>query len=122
RGFGNVLTFMPELVIPDPTKTLKNDAIRPWAGSWRKVFRPKLEEFAREQGIAMDVPWNKLPAAHRKMLLEGAEGFRGVMPFLERLKQKSYDVGNRFVVRKYQSALPCTLCGGTRLRPEALSV
>jgi excinuclease ABC subunit A len=73
RGFGNVLTFMPELVIPDPTKTLKNDAIRPWAGSWRKVFRPKLEKFAREQGIAMDVPWNKLPAAQRKLLLEGAE-------------------------------------------------
>ena len=54
------------------------------------------------------------------MLLEGGEGFRGVIPFLERRKEKSYKAGNRFLVKKYQTALPCADCGGTRLRREAL--
>ncbi len=122
KGFGNVLTFMPERIVPDPSKTLNEDAIRVWAGSWRKVFRPKLEAFAKAEGIRLDVPWKKLPAAHRTMLMHGAEGFRGAIPFLERLQRKSYDVGNRFLVRKYQVALPCRACGGTRLRSEALNV
>ncbi len=122
RGFGDVLTFDPTLIIPDENRTLRDDAIRPWAGSWKKVFGPKLEAFARERGIPMDRPWRKLPAADRKLLLEGGEGFRGAIPFLERLQKKAYDVGNRFIVKKYQTARPCSGCGGARVRPEALAV
>jgi excinuclease ABC subunit A len=122
RGFGNVLTFVPELVVPDPTRTLRQDAIRPWAGSWKRVFGPKLQAFARERKIPMDVPWERLDPRHREWLLHGADGFRGAIPFLERLQKKAYDVGNRFVVKKYQVPVPCAACGGTRLRPEALRV
>ena len=122
RGFGDVLTFMPELIVPDPTKTLRQDALRVWAGSWRKLFWPRVEKFAREQGISLDKPWASLSDAHRDMLMNGAEGFRGAIPFLKRLQSKAYDVGNRFLVKKYQTALRCTDCGGARLRREALNV
>jgi excinuclease ABC subunit A len=122
RGFGNVLTFMPDLIVPDPTLTLRQGAVRPWAGSWRKLFWPRLEKLAREQGIPLDVPWNQLRAEHRRLLMEGGEGFRGALPFLQRLQKKSYKAGNRFIVKKYQTALPCEDCRGTRLRPEALRV
>ena len=122
RGFGNVLTFTLERIVPDPGKTLREGAIDPWARSWRKLFWPRLEKLAQEHGIPLDTPWKKLAAAHRRLLIEGGEGFRGAIPFLERLQQKSYKAGNRFIVRRYQSALPCTACGGQRLRPEALRV
>ena len=122
RGFGNILKFSPELIVPDPGRTLRQGALRPWAGSWRKVFWPRLEKLARERSIPLDVPWSRLAAAHRRLLMEGGEGFRGAIPFLERLQKKSYEVGNRFVVKKYQTALPCGECGGTRLRREALRV
>jgi len=122
RGFGNVLTFAPDLVVPDPDRTLREGAIRPWAGSWRRVAWPRLEAFAREQDISLDRPWRKLSAAHRRLLLEGGQGFRGVLPFLERLQRKSYKAGNRFLVKSYQTARPCESCGGARLRPEALQV
>jgi len=122
RGFGNVLTFMPELIVPDPELTLRQGALRVWAGSLRRHFWPRLEKLAEEQGIPLDLPWRRLSAAHRRLLMEGGEGFRGAIPFLERLRRKSYKVGNRFVVKKYQSPLPCTACGGARLRPEALLV
>jgi excinuclease ABC subunit A len=122
RGFGNVLTFTADLIVPDPTKTLREGALKPWAGSWRRLAWPRVEKFAREQGIPLDQPWNRLKAEHRRWLLEGGEGFRGVIPFLERRKEKSYKIGNRFLVKKYQAALPCADCGGTRLRAEARAV
>jgi len=122
RGFGNVLTFNPDLIVPDGSKSLREGALRPWAGSWRRLAWPRVEKFARERGIPLDVPWSRLAEEHRRLLLEGGEGFRGVIPFLERRRQKSYKAGNRFLVKMYQTALPCTVCGGARLRREALAV
>jgi excinuclease ABC subunit A len=122
RGFGNVLTFTPDLIVPDPAKTLRQGALDPWARSWRSLFMPRLEKLSREQGIPLDVPWSRLSAAHRKLLMEGGEGFRGAIPFLERLQKKSYKASNRFIVKRYQTALPCEACHGARLRPESLRV
>jgi len=122
RGFGNVLTFTPDLIVPDTARTLRQGAIDPWARSWRSIAWPRLEKLSREQGVPLDVPWSKMSAAHRKLVLEGGEGFRGAIPFLERLQKKSYKAGNRFIVKRYQTALPCESCHGARLRPEALLV
>lgn len=122
RGFGNVLTLSPDLMVPDADKSLREGAIRPWAGSWRRIAWPRLEAFAQAQGIPLDRPWKRLQIAQRRLLLEGGKGFRGVIPFLERLQKKSYKAGNRFLVKSYQTARPCEACGGARLRPEALQV
>jgi excinuclease ABC subunit A len=122
RGFGDVLVFDPDLVVPDPDLTLREGAIDPWAGSWRRVFAPRLEKLAGEEGFSLDVPWRKLSAAHRRLLLHGGPSFRGAIPFLERRKQKSYKAGNRFLVKRYQKGVRCSACEGRRLRPEALAV
>jgi excinuclease ABC subunit A len=122
RGFGNVLTFSPGLIVPDLSKSLREGALKPWAGSWRRLAWPRIEKFARERGLPLDVPWSRLEPGQQRILLEGGDGFRGVIPFLERRKEKSYKAGNRFLVKKYQTALPCADCGGTRLRREALAV
>jgi excinuclease ABC subunit A len=122
RGFGDVLEFDTALVVPDPMKTLAQGAIDPWAGSWRAHFAKKLQEMSRRHGVPLDVPWSKLTAAQRELVLEGGAGFRGAMPFLRRLQEKAYKAANRFIVKRYQRAVRCTACGGARLRPEALVV
>ncbi len=122
RGFGDVLTFAPDLIVPDPTRTLRQGALDPWARSWRSVAWPRLEKLARERGIPLDVAWERLSDEHRTLLMEGGEGFRGAIPFLQRLQQKSYKAGNRFIVKRYQTARSCPTCGGARLRAEALHV
>jgi excinuclease ABC subunit A len=122
RGFGDVLTFAPELIVPDEGKSLKQGALAPWAGSWRSVAWPRLQKLSKEVGVPLEKPWRELAPGHRKLLLEGGKEFRGVIPFLQRLQQKSYKAGNRFVVKRYQVPRPCADCGGARLRPEALRV
>jgi excinuclease ABC subunit A len=122
RGFGDVLTFAPDRIVPDEGKTLREGALAPWAGSWRTVAWPRLQKLAAEREVPLDTPWRALSAAHRKLLMDGDKTFRGVIPFLEKLQSKSYKAGNRFVVKRYQVPRPCADCGGTRLRPEALRV
>jgi excinuclease ABC subunit A len=122
RGFGNLLVFDPELVVPDPGRTLRQGAIAPWAGSWRRVYGPRLERLAREEGVPLDVPWRELDERHRRLLLHGGPSFRGAIPFLERRREKSYKAGNRFLVKRFQSTRTCATCGGRRLRAEALTV
>ena len=122
KGFGDVLTFAPELIVPDGTKSLREGAIAPWAGSWRSVAFPRVQKLATEKGIDVDEPWDSLKPEHRRLLIEGSKDFRGAIPFLERLQQKSYKAGNRFIVKRYQVPRPCSGCAGKRLRPEALGV
>ncbi|HMI30589.1 MAG TPA: excinuclease ABC subunit UvrA [Candidatus Limnocylindrales bacterium] len=122
RGFGNILTFTLRRVVPDPGKSVLEGALDPWANSWRAHFLPKLKTISERHGIPLDQPFRSLSKEHQKILLEGAPGFRGVFPFLERLREKSYKSSARFLVKHYQEPVLCATCGGNRLKPEALEV
>jgi excinuclease ABC subunit A len=122
RGFGNILEFDQGLIIPDPTKTIREGAVLPWAGKWRTYFLGRLKKLEKEGLIRIDVPFKKLTASEKKTVLHGRVGFKGVLPMLEKFKRKSYKKGLRFIVKKYQSPVQCRACGGSRLRREALSV
>jgi len=122
RGFGNILEFDEGLIIPDPTKTIREGAVLPWAGKWRSHFLGRLKKLEKEGLIRIDVPFKKLTASEKKTVLHGRVGFKGVLPMLEKFKRKSYKKGLRFIVKKYQSPVQCRACGGSRLRREALSV
>jgi len=122
RGFGNILEFDMELVVPDGNKTLSEGAIAPWAGQWRPHFLWEFKKISQKTGIRLDVPFKKLSDEHRQILLYGTKGFSGAIPFLERLKRKSYKSSARFLVKKFQRPVVCPVCHGDRLREEALSV
>ena len=122
RGFGNILTFTLRRVVPDPGKTILEGALEPWANSWRAHFLPKLKAVGERYGIPLDKPYRSLSKEHQKILLEGAPGFRGVFPFLNRLREKSYKSSARFLVKHYQEPVLCATCGGNRMKPEALEV
>src|SRR6185295_16916588 len=122
RGFGNILTFTLERVVPDPGKSVLEGALDPWANSWKAHFLPKLKAVAAEHGIRLDKPFRSLPKEHQKILLHGAPGFRGVFPFLEKLRAKAYKSSNRFLVKRYQETMLCATCQGGRLKPEAYEV
>ncbi|UCF79619.1 MAG: excinuclease ABC subunit UvrA [Candidatus Eiseniibacteriota bacterium] len=122
RGFGNVLEFDPELIVPDPGKTILQRAIAPWAGQWWRYFSGELRKFSQKSGVRLDVPFGRLPEKDRQAILRGNDEFEGVIPFLEKLKQKSYKSSARFLVKRCQRPVLCHECAGQRLRREALNV
>jgi excinuclease ABC subunit A len=122
-GFGNLLEFDPELVVPDPGRSLKEGAIDPWTKPRYAARRDRLRARARAAGISWTARWSDLPETARAALLHGGryggERFEGVIPFLEDLTRKKYKAYVRFFLRRYQSYRECPECHGSRLRPEA---
>ncbi|KAF0144116.1 MAG: excinuclease ABC subunit A, partial [Rhodospirillaceae bacterium] len=138
-GLGVKLRFDPDLVVPDPTLSLAEGAIAPWAGATARSFQQNLESVARHHGVAMTTPFADLPAAVCHVLLFGSgpeaipmlheagighhrveRPFESIIPHLERRWKDS--AGVRDELSRFQTSQPCAACGGKRLQPAALTV
>ena len=123
NGFGAVLEFDIDLIVPDEGRSLEEGAIDPWTKPRYEDRRRRLRELAAQHGISMSAPWRELPEEFQSVVLHGAKGFEGIFQQLERLKrEKRYKKYIRVFVRQYQTAQVCPDCGGARLRSEALNI
>jgi excinuclease ABC subunit A len=122
RGFGNILQLDPDLVIPNPEKSLAQGAIEPLTKPSLKRQMRQLLQFARTKGIDVNTPYKNLGDEARRLIFEGEAGFPGVRGYFRRLEEKSYKMHVRVFLSKYRSAFTCRSCNGSRLRPEALFV
>jgi len=122
RGFGDRMEFSEDLIIPDKRRSLDERAIDPWSRDRFAYFHHRMLEFCRKRRIPTNVPWSDLPDAERGLILEGEGRYIGVMPFLEKLRAKSYKKGHRFFTRKYMAYTTCRSCRGGRLKREAYYV
>src|SRR5437660_647266 len=123
NGFGAVLEYDESLIVPDAGQSLARGALDPWTKPRYEGRRRILREAARAKGIPLDAAWRDLSGDARHFLLNGARGrFLGMFPFLERLEAKRYKQYIRVFLRQYQLAKTCPVCGGARLKPEALAV
>jgi excinuclease ABC subunit A len=123
NGFGAILEYDESLIVPYPSRSLRDGAIDPWTKPRYDNKRRALAEFAKRERIPMDKPWNHLTAAHRQLLLHGkTRGYKGIFPFLRDLEEKRYKQYIRVFLRQYQTAQECPRCHGTKLQTEALNV
>jgi excinuclease ABC subunit A len=126
RGFGRTLAVDLAKVVPDPSLSLEEGAVRPWATSGTSGEREDLEELCAARGIPMDVPWRDLSDAHRRLVVEGEpkrkrdKGFYGIRGWFDWLESKQYKMHVRVQLAKYRTHFPCVACRGTRLKPDAL--
>jgi len=140
-GLGMKLAFDADLIVPDKDKALHKGAIAPWAKGPSPLYTQTLQALARHYGFSMDEPWWKLPDAAKQIVLNGSKGekvkfvyddnarkyevnksFEGVLPNLERRWRETDSSWVREELGRYQSETPCEVCGGARLKPEALAV
>jgi len=128
RGFGRVIGVDWGLVIPDAKKTLRNGAIKPLQTPAWAECQDDLLRYAGEAGIPRDTAWQQLTEAQRHWVIEGSPNWKGdwnkawygVRRFFEYLESKAYKMHIRVLLSKYRSYTPCTVCGGARLKLEAL--
>jgi excinuclease ABC subunit A len=128
RGFGRVIGVDYGLVIPDGRKTLRSGAIKPMQTPAWKDCQDDLLKYGGEAGIPRDTAWNALSEAQRDWVINGTPNWKGnwnkqwygVKRFFEYLESKSYKMHIRVLLSKYRSYTPCHVCGGARLKTEAL--
>ncbi len=122
KGFGNILGLDPDLVVPNPQKSLSQGAIEPLTKPSLKYEMRKLLKFAEDRGIYTDKPYEKLSEKEKGFVFDGDGGFPGVRGFFRYLEGKNYKMHVRVFLSKYRSAFNCDACGGSRLVKEALWV
>jgi excinuclease ABC subunit A len=123
NGFGAVLEYDEDLIVPDPGRSLAEGAIDPWTKPRYEGRRRMLREAAKALGADPRAPWRSLSAAHREKLLHRRVGrYVGIFPFLRGLEKKRYKQYIRVFLRQYQRAATCPECGGARLNAHALAV
>ena len=142
-GLGEKLEFDEQLVVPNEALSLKKGAIVPWAKSNppSPYYMQVLASLPREFGFSLETPWNELPGEVRLVILHGTGGkpvtltfqdgrktyevkkaFEGVIGNLNRRMLQTDSAWMREELGKFQTAQPCEVCGGARLKPEALAV
>src|SRR6185312_10980555 len=122
QGFGRSAELAEARVVPNPNLTLEQGAIEPWNRPRGLRWRNALRQAAAREDIPLDRPWRQLSAEQRRKVWNGVPKFPGVTGFFRVLEKKKYSVHMRVFISRYREYVPCTVCGGQRLRPEALWV
>ncbi|MFI9749466.1 ATP-binding cassette domain-containing protein [Streptomyces collinus] len=140
HGLGRVHRTSEELLVPDPSLSIRDGAIAAWPGAWQgKNLRDILDALGHD----VDRPWRELPAGEREWILfTDEQPVVTVHPVrdadrIQRPYQGTYMSAHRYVMKtfsdsksqalrakaeRFLTSAPCPACGGSRLRPEALAV
>jgi len=121
RGFGRVIDIDLDLIIPDPSLSIAQGAVKPWGGrdEGRMEYRD-LAAFCRQKKIPLDVPFKALSRAQQKAIIEGTSDYYGIRGFFKWLETKTYKMHVRVYLSRYRAYRTCPACGGTRFQPETL--
>jgi excinuclease ABC subunit A len=131
-GLGTRKEPNPELVVGDASVSILEGVILPWGVPRGHLRSTILDGLAGALDFDLNTPWGELPAEVREVLLHGAGASSGRVPrgmkwagILKDVEQRYRDTTSDSVrgqLEEYMSTLPCTVCGGRRLKPESLSV
>src|SRR6476659_10155764 len=140
-GLGTQFEVDPELLIPDPDVALSAGAIAPWRTANTQYFTRMLEAVANEYDIDLDAPYGTLTAKQQKVILHGVDGnlkvkyknrygrtreystaYEGVIPWIKRRHEGAESDWSREQYEGYMRLVPCSACGGARLKPATLAV
>ena len=124
QGFGRAVGIDLDLVVPDQSKSLRDGAVQPWATPKFGENLNDLIRIAREVpgGLRLDVPYKNLNDSERAIVLNGYGTFDGVFKFFKKIERKAYKIYYRVLLSRYRGYTTCQMCGGGRLRKEALNV
>ncbi len=141
-GLGTRMEVDPELLVPDPSKSLDEGAIQPWSGqNVTQYFERLLDALAKDLKFKTSTPFGELPAKAKKALITGHDkqvhvsyqnrygrersyytSFEGVVPYVERRHAEASSDTGRERFEEYMREVPCLACNGARLKPISLAV
>ncbi len=122
EGYGKVTGIDEDLVVPDKTKSIYDDAIAAWRGETMKWWKEQLIASANRFDFPIHRPYYELTEAQKRLLWTGNRYFKGLNDFFAYLESERYKIQYRVLLSRYTGKTICHECGGSRLRKEALYV
>lgn len=122
KGYGKVIGIDEDLVVPDKTKTIYDDAIVCWRGNTMKWWKDQLVMNSSKFGFPVHKPFYDLTSEQKQLLWKGNKYFQGLDKFFEFLESERYKIQYRVMLSRYSGKTTCPDCGGKRLKPGAFYV
>jgi excinuclease ABC subunit A len=141
-GLGSQMEIDPDLVVPDPSLSIGEGVLAPWANSSSNYYEQVTEAIADRYGVDLEAPWEELSDEHKDLFLYGTNGeplqvtyrnrygrrrsyatrFEGIVKNLERRYRETDSEWTREKIEEFMSLRACPVCHGARLRAESRAV
>ncbi len=119
EGYGKVIGIDEDLVIPNKSLSVYQDAIACWKGEKMKEWRDRLIFSADRFDFPVHRPYYELTSGQRHLLWSGNSHFQGLNDFFRHLEEQSYKIQYRVMLSRYRGKTTCPECRGSRLKKEA---
>ncbi|RZK19743.1 MAG: excinuclease ABC subunit A [Pedobacter sp.] len=119
EGYGNVIGIDEDLVIPDKSKSVFDNAIAPWRGEKMSVWLQNFIKASSKFDFPIHRPFSQLTEKEQKLLWTGNKYFAGLDAFFKELEEQTYKIQYRVMLSRYRGKTTCPECKGSRLRKDA---
>eukprot|EP01029_Cantina_marsupialis_P024795 TRINITY_DN644_c0_g4_i1.p1 TRINITY_DN644_c0_g4~~TRINITY_DN644_c0_g4_i1.p1 ORF type:complete len:928 (+),score=60.68 TRINITY_DN644_c0_g4_i1:215-2998(+) len=119
EGFGKVIGIDEDLVIPNKTTSIYDDAVVCWKGEKMQEWKNQLIYSADKFDFPIHRPYFELSDEQKLLLWTGNKHFKGLNAFFKYLESKQYKIQYRVMLSRYRGKTVCPDCRGTRLKKEA---
>lgn len=124
EGFGKVLGIDEDLVIPDKSLSIFDEAVMCWRGDKMGEWKMAFIQAVSDLDFPVHRPYHALSEQEKTLVWEGdtSKGIYGIRHFFEMVEENQYKVQYRVMLARYRGKTTCPSCKGTRLKPQALYV
>ncbi len=119
EGTGSVIGIDEDLVVPDKSLSIYEDAIVPWKGDKMQVWKNRFVILCRSYDFPIHKPYYELSSYQKDFLWQGDKDWEGINGFFTDLEKQSYKIQYRVMLARYRGKTTCSNCKGTRLRNDA---
>ncbi|MBW6534679.1 MAG: excinuclease ABC subunit UvrA [Mariniphaga sp.] len=119
EGYGKVIGIDEDLVIPNKSLSIYQDAVVCWRGEKMSKWKDQLIYSANQFGFPIHKPFYELSDEQKQLLWTGNRHFKGLNQFFKYLEEKSYKIQYRVMLSRYRGKTTCPECKGSRLKKEA---
>lgn len=119
EGFGKVIGLDPDLVVPDKSLSVYEDAVVCWRGEKMSEWKRELIHIAPHIGFPIHRPYCDLTEKELDLLWHGNGRFRGIDGFFKMVEENQYKIQYRVMLARYRGKTTCPVCHGSRLNKDA---
>lgn len=118
EGFGNIIGIDEDLVLPNKSLSIYEDAVAPWKGEKLSEWKTKFVKLSSKNKFPIHKPYHSLSETQREFLWRGGDNWEGIDGFFKDIESQTYKIQYRVMLSRYRGKTICTECKGTRLRKD----